>query len=535
MNIKRFVASNMRDALKSVREEVGPDAIIISNKKIADGVEIIVSLEGSAAPEPSKHHSLDSASRYDEADYSVSLSSQAISNNPFNDEDVEAHAQARLQQEQQRRASGNKLGAEVSRMQQEAKHRAEALAASLSKQNTITAEPYDIQERINKKAIEKARSMYAGDDSNVLNSSTTFTGQAENKASELNEGRQESAVVENISTINARDEVVATTQRDTASLQNDPQKSEAEIMQLRNELQTMRDMLEQQFSVMSWEQYKQQSPNKAVLSKRLKRMGIDTGLAQQLLSTISEQQAKTKDIWQYLMIKLAYELSVDSSDVVASGGIFVFVGPTGAGKTTTIGKLAARYVLKHGPNNIALVSTDSQRIAGSDQLRTYGRVLNVPVKVVDQNNSLEEVLYTLRNKDLILIDTGGVTNQSQPLADFFEEISPRLSARMQSLLVLPATAHAKVLRNALHKYDAPNLSSCIYTKLDEAVSLGELISISVEESLSVAYTTDGQNVPDDIAVVSARDLVKQAINLGQEVHVDDEVMASSLQSIAHVK
>jgi flagellar biosynthesis protein FlhF len=207
--------------------------------------------------------------------------------------------------------------------------------------------------------------------------------------------------------------------------------------------------------------------------------------------------------------------------------VFAFVGPTGAGKTTTIGKLAARYVLENGADDVALVTTDTLRIAAHEQLRTFGRILNVPVKVVDKHNSLERVLHSLRHKSLVLVDTAGLNRQDYRVVRQLQNLN-ELSNRLRTVLVVPATSQAEVIKSAFYNYKTDNLCACVLTKFDEAACVGPVLSLAVEQSLPVAYSTDGQGVPDDIAKAEAVALVRYAIDLAKQVATDDGVMADEL-------
>ena len=187
--------------------------------------------------------------------------------------------------------------------------------------------------------------------------------------------------------------------------------------------------------------------------------------------------------------------------------------------------------MENGPSDIALISTDTARIAAYEQLRTFGRILNVPVKVVDEKNTLDRVLYSLRDKSLVLVDTGGL-NRLDPRLQYQLESINKLGSRIKGVLVLPATSQGAVLKAVYDTYKTDNLISCVVTKLDEAMSLGEVISLAVLKKLPIAYSTDGQAVPADIAVASGRNLISLAIKMAQTVEVDSEAMMTELASIS---
>ena len=298
---------------------------------------------------------------------------------------------------------------------------------------------------------------------------------------------------------------------------------------MRTELQSMRHLLEQQLSSMAWGQFASSDPERASLWRRLKRMGIEATVADGLLNQIPDLKAQ-KHVWMQLMQNLSKEVPVIGTDLISEGGIYCMVGPTGAGKTTSIAKLAARYVMTHGAESIALVTTDTYRIAAHEQLRTVGRILNVPVKVVDKQNSLDRVLYALRHKKLVLVDTAGLTAQDERLVKQTQSIN-ELAEKVKTVLVLPTTSQPQVLKAAYHHYKTDNLAACILTKLDETASLGACISLAVEKTLPIAYSTDGQNIPDDIAIAESVGIVRAAINLAKDNNVDDGDMSEELQAL----
>src|SRR5690606_159459 len=182
------------------------------------------------------------------------------------------------------------------------------------------------------------------------------------------------------------------------------------------------------------------------------------------------------------------------TDPVMQGGRYALLGATGAGKTTTIAKLATRYVLQYGPEDVALVTTDSFRLAAHEQLRTLGRILGVTVCVVDEQHSLKDVLETLTHKKLVLIDTAGLTaghpQQQRQMAMLRE------TPDVEKWLALPCTSQAQVLRSAWKTCSTAGISACILTHLDEACVLGEALALAVESRLPVVYETFGQGIPD---------------------------------------
>lgn len=196
--------------------------------------------------------------------------------------------------------------------------------------------------------------------------------------------------------------------------------------------------------------------------------------------------------------------------------MFAFVGPTGVGKTTTIAKLAARFVLEHGLGKVALITTDTYRVGAHDQLRSLGRILNVPVRVVDKERSLPSVVASLKEFPLVLIDTAGF-RQGDPL---LKEQEAQLDScpGIERVLVLACNSQLQTLKASAHAYTGKSVRGCVLTKLDETGSLGEALSVVIDQRLPVLYSTDGQAIPNDIAVASAPNLVSKAVALMKAQH-----------------
>lgn len=498
MQVKKFVAPNMRLALKQIREELGPDTVILSNKRVPGGVELMTAVdEPVRTPEPSEP----STSHIDNSSYgSAEPASQP-----------------------------SKLEIEVERMQREAKLRAENLAATLNRNNQQA-----FAEAMNASAVESTDNIELDDDKVALSFAQQLATAKRSHGGPLNQGGESSPseispdATEPSLTKDSASSESSSDQGSAQLMQTVLAASEAQMNQMREELQSMRSVLEQQLSSMAWGQFANDNPERASLWRRLTRMGIDAAVAESLLEGINGEASKP--IWSQLMRSLQQKIPVTNNDLIAEGGVFAFVGPTGAGKTTTIGKLAARYVMENGADDIALVTTDTVRIAGHEQLRTVGRILNVSVQVVDQQNSLERVLYRLRHKKLVLIDTAGFSRQDQRLARQTQSLN-ELGSRIKTLVVLPANSQLAVIKAAFHSYKTDNLGATVVTKLDETASLGEVLSLAIEKRLPIAYSSDGQDIPGDLKQGNAGDLLRLTIELAKHQTASDAVMSEEYSAI----
>ncbi|WP_339650431.1 flagellar biosynthesis protein FlhF [Halopseudomonas pelagia] len=300
---------------------------------------------------------------------------------------------------------------------------------------------------------------------------------------------------------------------------------------MRAEIAGLREMLEAQLGNMAWGQINQQQPRQASLWRRLTQLGLPAELSQSLLRLVADEP-NTRQAWRMLLAHLSHSIPVMRDELIEAGGVVALVGPTGAGKTTTLGKLAARYVLKHGSQHVALVTMDTYRIGAHEQLRTLGRILNVPVRVVDEQNGLADVLKEFSGKRLVLLDTAGLQAQDPHLQGQLSQLAA-LGSQVSTLLVLAATSQYQVLKAAYHTYKVCGLEGCVITKVDESATLGEVLGLAMQQGLPVAYLADGQRIPDDIARAVGHQLVSRAVSLAGNESPPDQAMADVFAGILH--
>jgi flagellar biosynthesis protein FlhF len=207
---------------------------------------------------------------------------------------------------------------------------------------------------------------------------------------------------------------------------------------------------------------------------------------------------------------LERELWIAGDDeIVNNGGIYALVGPTGVGKTTTVAKLAARAVVRFGASKVALLTTDGYRVGAHDQLRIYGRILGVPVHSIRDGEELVQVLAGLTDRHLVLIDTIGMSQRDQALAEQAAMLAG--SGDVKRLLLVQTTANARTLDQVVAAYKKTGVEGCILTKTDEAASIAPALDVVIRHQLPVHYATDGQRVPEDIQLPDAMALVREAL------------------------
>ncbi|MBW2058920.1 MAG: flagellar biosynthesis protein FlhF [Deltaproteobacteria bacterium] len=187
--------------------------------------------------------------------------------------------------------------------------------------------------------------------------------------------------------------------------------------------------------------------------------------------------------------------------------VVALVGPTGVGKTTTLVKLAALFALK-ARKRVALVTVDSYRIAATEQLKVYGRIMDLPVVVVENRREMEEALSRLEGVDLVLIDTAGRTHRDRlwihQLKGFFADLP------VMKCLVLCCHTKQGDLDEIAGRFRLLGLDRLVFTKLDEAATFGAILNTAFSTGLALSYLTIGQRVPEDICEASPR-IVSQLI------------------------
>jgi len=297
-----------------------------------------------------------------------------------------------------------------------------------------------------------------------------------------------------------------------AALQPMIEQHALETARMRTELGGLRQLLEQQLSSLAWNDMERRSPMRARVLRDMSRLGIDTDVARRLIDELPEDI--NADQARYLPLGLlSRSLKVSGRGLADVCGVTALVGPTGVGKTTTIAKLAACAVMHHGPAKVALVSTDHYRIGAAAQLEHYGRLLGVRVYPAYDAVGLAQTLHLLRDHHTVLVDTAGVSGSDPRLQQQMEvlrEASAHGATQLRACLVLAANAQAPALDESVRAYLPIKPSACIATKLDEAPSLGGLLSVLIRHGIPLDCTTDGQRVPEDISAADARVLVCRA-------------------------
>lgn len=289
-----------------------------------------------------------------------------------------------------------------------------------------------------------------------------------------------------------------------------------ELREVMSEIRSMRSIVEPQLTELAWNSLQQREPLKPVLLRTLLAAGFGAGLSRALIEKLPANLSRERAlVWMKSVLLRNIRTITDQSQILEQGGVFALIGPTGVGKTTTTAKLAARFVMKHGAEKLALITTDGYRIGGHEQLRIYGKILGVMVHAVKDAADLQIALKELKNKHTILIDTVGVSQRDRMVTEQIAMLSGP-GTNVKRLLCLSATSTGETLSDVVQVYKGKGLAGCILTKLDEAATIGSALDVMIRHKLNLYCVTDGQRVPEDLQMVDRRQLIERAFSLSRQ-------------------
>lgn len=532
----------MKTALAEVKEELGAEAVIMSNKKVTGGIEIVAAIDSADVDPVAPSQAAESIS----LDFGQPASSPSSRN--LADDNVSLSPKARAPQKAQpknvMRPANAPRKSKASAFSDMLNHFEPALAsqdAPVEKRTRPTYETRDEEhERLRRerqKLGNKSKNAYSrhGESNEFADNLSPLGREALNWASNQSASKRnakQEAYQDNSRASNTRREEqyskaerirqeLEKSSRKQAPVSSRPQKKsytpprDTELENMRNEMASIRELLEHQLSGLMRQEVERKEPLRAMLIERLEKMGFSTDVADQLAYYIPENTA-AKEAWSTVLSILADQVLTVGRQEIESGGIIALLGPTGVGKTTTIAKLAARVAMEYGPDEVALVTTDTFRIGAHEQLATYGRIMGCPVKIAKNADELSDVLHQFRHRRFVLLDTAGMGQRDIRLQEQLDTLIENSGEHIQSYLVLPATAQRRVLQETIDQFKRIPLSGCVLSKLDESLSLGELISVTIQNALPIAYLADGQRVPEDLRLASGQYLVDKADDLLQQ-------------------
>lgn len=454
MNVKKFIAANAREALKKVKDALGNDAIILSNRGVAGGVEIMAVAARDMAmmvpghSEPPPRQSAPNAAADDANDYRVLLSA--------------------------------------------------ARARAARPVEFPTASPTEVPNK---------RSSARHDPALFVNAGIPKTGGLRNlEMSRPGASTVASPTRPRNSYVADTPSVAATeTTTKSAAASNPADVVPQEVM---DEIRSLRKIVEQHLTGFAWGETAKREPVKTEILRKMLDSGFSPQFSRELLSDLPSEMDELQALaWVKGAADRALQTINTDSDIVDRGGVYALVGPTGVGKTTTTAKLAARCVLKHGPNKVALITTDSYRIGAHEQLRIYGRILGVSVHLVKDASELRQTLSELQHKHMVLVDTMGMSQKDKLVPELTDMLA---GCDVQRLLLLSSTSRGDTLDEVVSAYLGDHLVGCILTKIDEAASLASPLDVIMRHGLRLHYVSNGQRVPEDLHLPNRSYLLHRA-------------------------
>jgi flagellar biosynthesis protein FlhF len=435
MQAKKIIAPDMRRALIKVRNELGPDAIILANRKVPNGIELLATNDSQAhVAQVLQHRQEDESTPAQWAQTDTS----------------KANAQS------QQRSADNKA--------QLATRMAQAKSEAKKTLNPMSSESESVSISVAKPTITPSQ----------------------------------------------------------------------EVKHLQQEVVLLKNLLHSQSTWLNWGQFNYTQPIRAYLFQQLCRLGLSTSLIKTVIGQQEYQQlTDTQVAWRHTIQTLAAQIPQMPEELVDANGVIALVGPTGSGKTTSIAKIAARHVQRHGNDHLGLITTDAFRLGAQHQLDTLGKLLKVPVLVARSASALQQALAQLESKKLILIDTAGLTRRDPAWQQQLDTLQ-QANAQMKCLLTIATTSQLSVLQQSAEDFASLHLKGSLLTKLDESQSLGPALSVIIEQQLPLSYVTCGLAIPDDMLRMDAMTLLKQAVRFGREAVAMEEPEAMWLWEQAFV-
>ncbi|MDR0717406.1 MAG: flagellar biosynthesis protein FlhF [Azoarcus sp.] len=506
MDVKRYFAPTAREALRALKAELGGEAIVLSNRAVAGGVEILAlppeaigTLHASSGDQGAGGRDRGSGG---EDQYCASRA--RVDSGPLNSisKSTPGASRARVDSGRDRgddhgddfgddfhvTLSGLAAGAIPRRFAADAPRNAAGAPSPAPRQPLVrpfSPPRFDAAARARTERRQPAPAAFAApsprDDAPV--SEQVVEKMAERVARKVAERDESSERVRALQEANAR---------------------------LMEELSGIRGIIERELAGFSWNETRRAAPARADMLGQLLASGFSSVLAGQLAESVGEDVSPA-------MAREAVHAALDSrlgvrandDEIIDDGGIFALVGPTGVGKTTTVAKLAARFVARHGAGRLALITTDDYRIGAQEQLRIYGRILGVPVFAVRDAADLRQTLLELRGKHMVLIDTMGMNQRDHMVMTQAAMLAG--AGDVRRLLLINATCRGDTLDDVAEAFAGPDVAGCILTKVDEAVSLAPAVDVAVRRGIGVCYVTNGQRVPEDLHLPNRAYLLHRAL------------------------
>ncbi|MBD3893116.1 flagellar biosynthesis protein FlhF [Hydrogenophaga sp.] len=275
------------------------------------------------------------------------------------------------------------------------------------------------------------------------------------------------------------------------------------------ELCALKDMIEERFNTLTWLGASKQNPVQANLMLKLIRAGYSPSISRAVLERLPANSGAPEAVhWVIDVITRNLKVAATDAGLCDEGGVLALIGATGVGKTTTAAKIAAQCVKRFGAASVGIITLDTQRAAGYEQLRAYGRMLGVVAHQAHDHAALKDLLTLLANKRLVLIDTPGLGQRDQRIPDLLDLLA---LPKLKKCLLLNAGAHGDTLDEVLTAFKPSTLHGVVLSKVDEAVKLGPVLDVLIRHQVTLRGVSNGQGVPEDWQAPDAAAWVRMSL------------------------
>lgn len=499
MNCKRFTARNSREALTLVRQAFGEDAVVLSTKPCAEGVEVLA-----MAPEGMAHIEQLSATAP-----RVSAPQQPVQPEPARPaprqparrgplaERIEPELKPAPVEEDVRKLSMSTLSFQDFVRERMLKRRQEAMAEVSRFPDDAIAAP--VLGTHHEQPPEPPRAA-------PVAAAKPAVRQPTRTAAAVPQLHDTPAVAPAAPAATQAVPAAAAAAADAAALAAARREQEEMLKELRQ----VKGLIEERFGALAYIEKLNRQPGQARLTQKMLECGFSPALVRKLADAMPPEIAD-ETIWAAGVLERNIVTGEADGALEDQGGVFALVGATGVGKTTTTAKIAAAFATKFGAGNLGLITLDAYRLGAHEQLRAYGRILGVPVHTAHDRASLEDLLELLAAKKMVLIDTAGMAQRDSRTRELLDMLQHRA---IQKLLVVNAASQGETIEDVLVAYRAASCAGVVLSKLDEAVKLGPALDALIRHKLKVVGVANGQRVPEDWHRLSANALVHRALRGG---------------------
>ncbi len=481
MNVKRFVARTAREALTHVKQAFGDDAVVLSTRPCEEGVEVLA-----MAPEGMQHIERLSNTA------PMATAPAAAPAAP-----IPAPAQPSLL----RRAFSARAAASAPRTPAPAVEEVQGDVEQLA-MSTLSFQDY-VRERMLKRrdAALKAEAQMS-----VMPEPEPVRVQPTPSMPRLAERMAEQGAPMRREAMQPAEPIHVPGPVPTLAEPANARREQVD-RDMMDELRSMKGLIEERFGALAFMEKLQRHPAQARLTQKLLDCGFSPALIRKLAESLpadaTDEMAWATNVLERNLLTGEAEAALEDQ-----GGVYALIGATGVGKTTSTAKLAAAFAAKYGAANLGLITLDAYRVGAHEQLRTYGRILGVPVHTAHDRASLEDLLDLLAAKKMVLIDTAGMAQRDTRTRELLDMLA---HPSIRKLLVINASAQGETIEDVLIAYRAAQCRGVILSKMDEAVKLGPALDPLIRHRLSIIGVANGQRVPEDWHRLSSQALMHRAL------------------------